>query len=160
HLDINRLRDSNLLQEERYLGSEGRNLSNVFGTLTRSVQETVATRLGELVPSFRDVVVRPVAQGHHQLRFQDRWNQSVWYLPSEVSDGTMLVTAYLLLQHQSPPLDLIAIEEPERGLHPYLLGELVSLWRKMTRGEIGPRQIQIVLATHSAELLDQLQPSE
>src|SRR6266849_6070325 len=72
----------------------------------------------------------------------------------------MLVTAYLLLQYQNPPPDLLAIEEPERGLHPYLLGELVSLWRKMTRGEIGPRQVQIVLATHSAELLDHLQPSE
>lgn len=72
----------------------------------------------------------------------------------------MLVTAYVLLQHQDPAVDLIAIEEPERGIHPYLLGELVNMWRKMSRGEIGPRPVQIVLATHSAELLDHVEPSE
>ena len=68
----------------------------------------------------------------------------------------------------APPLDdpahdprpAAVVEEPERGLHPYLLGSLVSFLRKLTRGEIGPRAVQIVLATHSADLLDHLEPDE
>jgi predicted ATPase len=109
---------------------------------------------------FLDVDVMPTSHGRHRLRFQDRWNESVWYTPDEVSDGTMLLTAYLLLQHQTPPLDIIAIEEPERGLHPHLLGELITHLRKVTTGEMGPRPVQIVLATHSAELLDHVRPEE
>lgn len=160
HLDIRRMRDQNLVQAAKQLAADGSNLSNAFASLTRQQQANVADDLGRLVPSFRDVGVEPLAQGNHRIRFLDRWNESLWYPPDEVSDGTMLVTAYLVVQHQDPPVDLLAIEEPERGLHPYLLGEMVSLWRKMTQGKIGPRPIQIVLATHSAELLDHVEPSE
>src|SRR5207249_4243504 len=63
------------------------------------------------------------------------------------------------VQHQSNAPDLLGIEEPERGLHPYLLRELVTFFRKLSSGELG-KPIQIVLATQSAELLDQLDPSE
>ena len=100
------------------------------------------------------------SNGQAALRFEDAWQPGLWYQSGEVSDGTMLVAAHLTLPYQEQRVDLIAIEEPERGLNPYLLGELVALWRKMSRGEVGPRPIQIVLATHSAELLDHVQPEE
>lgn len=161
HFDINSLRNKNHVTRMHRMSPDGGNLTNMFASLKRPQHADIAAQLGVLVPSFRDVAVEPAQEpGYQTLKFQDRWNEKVWYPPSEVSDGTMLVTAYLVLQHQDPPVDLIAIEEPERGLHPYLLGELVSLWRKMTRGELGPRPIQIILATHSAELLDHVDPSE
>ena len=72
----------------------------------------------------------------------------------------MLVLAFLVLQHQNPPVDLITIEEPERALHPYLLEEVIGLMRRMTTGEIGKKPVQIVLATHSAEFLEYVRPEE
>lgn len=72
----------------------------------------------------------------------------------------MLVLAFIVLQYQRPPVDLITIEEPERALHPYLLEEIIGLMRRMTTGEIGKKPVQIVLATHSAELLEYLRPEE
>jgi predicted ATPase len=99
-------------------------------------------------------------KGHLRLVFQDRWNDRVWYAPEEVSDGTILLLAFLVLQHQQPPLDLIAIDELERGLHPYLLGELVAILRKMATGQLGPHAAQIVAATHSSDLLDFVKPEE
>jgi predicted ATPase len=107
-----------------------------------------------------DVDIMPYATGQHWLRFQDRWHPDVWYSPQEVSDGTLLVVAFLTLQYQSAPVDLVAIEEPERGLHPYLIGELIRLLRDMATGKVGPRPIQFVLATHSAELLELVRPEE
>lgn len=68
--------------------------------------------------------------------------------------------ALLALQHQSPPVGLITIEELERGLHPYLVGEILSVLRRMTRGELGAAPTQIVVATHSAELLEFADPKE
>jgi predicted ATPase len=72
----------------------------------------------------------------------------------------MLILAYLVLQHQTPPPDLIAIEEPDRGLHPYLLGQVITFLRAMSQGRVGGRPVQILLATHSPQLLEHAAPEE
>ncbi|TDJ66283.1 MAG: hypothetical protein E2O39_16700 [Planctomycetota bacterium] len=159
HLDLNALRQQNQVAEQQSLAQDGSNLTNVFATLSRRKQEDMVREFCALVPMFSDVNHKPTEDGFHTLVFQDRWSGAA-FGPHEVSDGTMLVLAYLLAQHQELQVDLLAIEEPERGLHPYLLGEIVGLFRKMARGEVGTKPIQIVLATHSAELLDHLEPEE
>ncbi|MFP2910093.1 AAA family ATPase [Pyxidicoccus sp. 3LFB2] len=160
HLNLAALRSENTLQAATQLASDGSNLTNVFATLTRSQQGAVAQELCRLVPMFSDVDARPTSAGRHQLLFQDRWKSELWFTPDQVSDGTMLVLAFIVLQYQRPPVDLITIEEPERALHPYLLEEIIGLMRRMTTGEIGKKPVQIVLATHSAELLEYLRPEE
>ncbi|HEX2570893.1 MAG TPA: AAA family ATPase [Polyangia bacterium] len=162
HLDLDRLRSGNKVQRATILKSDGSNLANVFDTLTRKQQALLAQELCRLVPVLADVDVGPMQgiTGQHQLRFQDRWNPQAWYQPNEVSDGTILLTAYLTLAYAQQPPHLLAIEEPERGLHPFLLSELVEFLRGLATGQIGSQPIQIVLATHSAELLDVLKPEE
>jgi predicted ATPase len=159
-LDLNALRGENVLASAQQLIPTGDNLTNVFATLTRQQQAAVAQELCRLVPMFNDVDLAPTKQGRHRLRFQDRWNPELWFAPAQVSDGTMLVLAFLVLQYQNPPADIITIEEPERALHPYLLDELIQFLRKMTTGEIGKKPVQVVLATHSAELLEYVRPEE
>ena len=159
HLDLNALRQQNKVAEQQSLARDGSNLTNVFATLNRRKQEELVSEFCALVPMFSDVDHKPTSGGNHTLVFQDRWSGTA-FGPHEVSDGTMLVLAYLLAQHQEMQVDLLAIEEPERGLHPYLLGELVGLFRKMAQGEVGRKPVQIVLATHSAEILDHLKPEE
>ncbi|HLK99630.1 MAG TPA: AAA family ATPase [Myxococcaceae bacterium] len=159
-LDLSALRSENVLAAAQQLSATGDNLTNVFATLTRQEQGTVAKELCRLVPMFSDVDLQPTTNGQHQLRFQDRWNSDLWFAPSQVSDGTMLVLAFIVLQYQNPPTDILTIEEPERALHPYLLEELIGLLRKMTTGEIGRKPVQVVLATHSAEMLEYVRPEE
>jgi predicted ATPase len=160
HLNLENLRSENVLAKAHQLTSAGDNLTNVFSSLTRQQQGAVAEELCRLVPMFGDVDLSPTTQGRHRLRFRDRWNPDLWFAPSQVSDGTMLVLAFLVLQYQNPPVDLITIEEPERALHPYLLDELIQFLRKLTTGEIGKQPVQVVLATHSAELLEYVRPEE
>jgi predicted ATPase len=159
-LDLVALRRANVLALAQRLTRNGDNLTNVFASLTRQQQAAVAKELCRLVPMFSDVDLQPIAAGQHQLRFQDRWTPDFWLAPAQVSDGTMLLLAFLVLQHQNPPVELITIEEPERALHPYLLDELIQMLRKMTTGEIGKKPVQVVLATQSAELLDYVRPEE
>lgn len=159
-LELGRLREPNELRRSGKLDVHGINLVNTFASLTRSKQQELVDRFCVYVPMFRDVTTLPLEKGKVALQFQDRWNEDVWYTPDQVSDGTMLVLAYLLLMYQQPQVELVAIEEPERGLHPYLLGELIKFFRAMTRGEVGPRPVQVVLATHSSGILDHLQPRE
>lgn len=160
HVSPDRLRESNHVKQERYLHRTGINLANVFGTLPRRQQTEIASRLCQLVPLFADVDVRPAPQaGHHRIVFQDRWAQDVWYEPAEVSDGTMVVLAFLVIAASGDAPDLLTIEEPEHSLHPFLLGEVIALLRKLANGELG-KPVQVVLATHSAELLNFVEPRE
>jgi predicted ATPase len=159
-LDLGQMRQANVLARARRLDAAGGTLANAFGTLGRTQQSDLAAQLCALVPTFSDVDLVPLARGQHTLQFHDRWNTSVSYSPDEVSDGTMLVLAFLLIQYQQEAPDLLAIEEPERGLHPYLVGELVAFLRRLSRGELGGKPIQVVLATQSADLLDHLEPEE
>ena len=157
HLDLARLRAACPATERHLLAPDGSELVNVFASLTRAEQGEVAEGLAARVPVFKDVIVRPSSRGHQRLQFQDRWSDR-WYEPDEVSDGTILVLSYLLLAYQQPAPDVIAIEEPERGLHPHLLGEIVSTLRELT--ERDDRSVQVILATHSAELLAHVEPDE
>jgi predicted ATPase len=159
-LDLDRLRQENVLATATRLNRNGDNLANVFYTLGRKQQAEIAKELCRLVPMFSDVDLQPTSDGRHRLRFQDRWAPDLWFTPERVSDGTMLLLAFIVLQHQSPAPDLITIEEPERALHPYLLDELLQMLRRMSTGEIGKKPVQVVLATHSAELLEYVRPEE
>lgn len=159
-LRVDQLRGHNLVHPEKFLSRDGSNLANVFATLPRRVQTQAAAAFCEFVSVFADVDVRPSKEGHHRVCFLDRWREDLWYEPTEVSDGTMLMFAFSLLQYLTEPPDLLTIEEPEHGLHPYLLGQLVALLRGVAEGTLGRRPIQIVLATHSAELLEHLRPDE
>jgi predicted ATPase len=162
HLDVQRMRQQNLLAHAANLDPVGDNLTNVFGSLTRNQQMELSKTFCGLVPVFRDVDVAPTNQGQHELRFQDRWSESVWYRPSEVSDGTMLMLAYLILRFQQPQVELLTVEEPDRGLHPYLMEQLVGFFRMLSSGppEGASNPIQVVIATHSAELLEYCLPEE
>jgi len=160
HFDLDSMRAAQPVAEKTRLSSDGGNLTSLFATLSRRVQERLANDLCKLVPVLADVTLRPTKENKQRLVFQDRWNADVWYEPSEVSDGTILTLGLLALQYQEASVTLVAIEEPERGLHPYLLGELVTILRKLATGEVGRKPMQVVLATQSAELLEFLEPDE
>ncbi len=161
HLEPGKLREPNQVRRADSLDRDGGNLANVFASLTRKQQASLSKALCELVPTFADVDIQPTATpGMHSLRFQDRWSAETWYSPAEVSDGTMLLTAFLTLQFQAQPVDVLAIEDPEHALHPYLLGQLVSVLRRLANGDLGERPIQVILSTHSADLLEHLSPEE
>lgn len=157
HLDLAHLRAPQPAAEVHHLPADGSQLVNLFASRTRSEQSEIANAFAARVQVFKDVIARPSQGGNQRLQFQDRWS-GAWYEPDQVSDGSILVLAYMLLGYQQPAPDVIVIEEPERGLHPHLLGEIVATLRDLTRRE--DHAVQIILATHSAELLAHVEPSE
>ncbi len=150
-LDVDALRRPNVVSQALSLTPPGDNLTNVFDTLNREEQRRLVTQFCELVPVFSDVNAKPVSDGSKHLLFTDRWNSSVEYTPAQVSDGSMLVLALLMLHQRQAP-EVLAIEELERGIHPYRPGARGVL-RRLTTGEIGGRSKRVVLATHSPEVL-------
>lgn len=154
-----RLRSHVTAEEEWTLRDDGGNLANFFGTLSRPDQERFVGEFVRLVPEYADIKAR-AQNGKLRLQFQDRWDSSVWYEADQVSDGTMLAAAYVALGYQRDVPTLAVFEDPDHGLHPYLQRRVVELLRALSRGEIGPKAIQIVCTTHSKALLDYLDPEE
>jgi predicted ATP-dependent endonuclease of OLD family len=70
------------------------------------------------------------------------------------------MVAFLLLAHQAPAVDILVIEDPEHGLHPFLLGELVGILRSLAEGKLTGRPMHVVLTTHSPTVLDFSKPEE
>ena len=64
------------------------------------------------------------------------------------SDGTLRLLAYNTLLNQSELPPLIAIEEPERSLHPGALKEIAYILERLAE------RTQVIITTHSSQLLD------
>ncbi len=76
-----------------------------------------------------------------------------------MSDGVLLYLAYLYLIHTASE-GLLIIEEPETGIHPALLKEVVSLIRDLTVGKHGVPATRVLMTTHSPILLNEILPNE
>jgi len=69
---------------------------------------------------------------------------------SRASDGTLRLLAYYTLLEQPNLPPLIAIEEPERNLHPKALIKVAELLQALAE------RTQVIITTHSSQLLDLL----
>lgn len=67
---------------------------------------------------------------------------------SNLSDGTLRMIGYCSLLYAPDIPSLIAIEEPERNLHPGILQDLASILKRLSQ------KTQVVITTHSSQLLD------
>jgi energy-coupling factor transporter ATP-binding protein EcfA2 len=74
---------------------------------------------------------------------------------SEVSQGLLVYFAFLCIVHRDDAPSVLLIEEPENGVHPLRLHEIVTLLRTLTE-----RGVQILLTTHSPDLLNACKPEE
>ena len=66
----------------------------------------------------------------------------------KTSEGTLRLIAYYILLHQDELPPLIAIEEPERSLHPGALTDIAYVLERLAE------RTQVIITTHSSQLLD------
>jgi predicted ATPase len=76
---------------------------------------------------------------------------------SQASDGTLLVLAYLAILYLPKPPRLLLIEEPENGIHPKRLQDILEILRHLVHEQ---SHTQVVLTTHSPYVLDLFKPEE
>ena len=76
---------------------------------------------------------------------------------THVSDGVLLVLAFLSLRYLPQPPRLLLIEEPENGVHPSRLADVVAILKELSSEQ---PQTQVILTTHSPYLLDMFSPDE
>ena len=138
------------------LDREGTNLASVLDQLGRSHPETpkrIEEYMARVVPGI--VGVRPIHVGHMvTIEFRQRvvGSEQPWSFGAiHMSDGTLRALAVLTALFQfgeRRTARLIGIEEPETALHPAAAGLLLDCLRE------GSRERQVLITTHSPDLLD------
>ena len=130
-----------------FLNDGAGNLAIVLSHFRGSAKRELVEALRELFDGIVDVSC-PVMGGAVSLFLEERGGRQI---PATLlSDGTLRYLSLLaILLHPSPP-PLIALEEPELGLHPDIVAEVAKLLVQASR------QTQIVVTTHSRMLVDAL----
>jgi predicted ATPase len=70
-----------------------------------------------------------------------------------LSEGLLYYLAFAAMQHLGPT-PLLLVEEPENGLHPARIADVVRVLREIAK------KSQVVIATHSPLLINELEPDE
>lgn len=104
-----------------------------------------------LFPTVRALRLHNASAAHKQLGLTLVDGTEVG--PSEMSEGMLYWLAFAIIDHLSKQ-SIILIEEPENGLHPARIVEVVRILREVSK------RTQIILATHSPLVINELQPEE
>jgi AAA domain, putative AbiEii toxin, Type IV TA system/AAA ATPase domain len=78
----------------------------------------------------------------------------------QASDGALLFLGFLSLLYVPRPPKVLLIEEPEKGVYPKRLAQIVGLLKRMIEDPGGREIPQIIITTHSPYVLSHFQPEE
>lgn len=145
------LRQAAVARLETRVATDGQNLIPVLHTLytgnrdfKKLVDESMRAAFGG---DYEELVFPPAADQRVQLRV--RWRSlRTEQSAADLSDGTVRFLLLLAILGSPDPGALIAIDEPEVGLHPGMLPVVAEL------AVDASRRSQIVLTTHSPQFLD------
>lgn len=137
------------------LRSDGGNTAALLDHLLRRDRRRffgLVDTLKALVPGLEDLEIATPAPESRQV---DLVIEGGLRIPADrASTGVRLMVFFVALAYHPSPPEVVLLEEPELGVHPRRLAEVMRLLREMTEGKHGDRVAQIILTTHSPYLLD------
>ena len=117
----------------------------------------IVDQIQQVAPFFRDFQLVPKEANKQQIPLN--WNQQgsdELYGPEQLSDGTlrMIGMIALLMQPEDKLPQVIILDEPELGLHPFAISHLAGMIRQASRST------QIIVATQSPLLVCEFEPED
>lgn len=152
------LRQASTVDSAQYLQAKGNNLASFLYFLKQSYPDSylrIVEYVKMVVPQFRDFYLEPV-RGYISLRWVDTSLNDFVFTADQLSDGSIrfIALATLLLQPQKTMPNIIIIDEPELGLHPYAVGQLAEMIKDAAI------HTQLIVATQSPQLIDNFDISD
>ena len=146
------VRQAVVARNEKIVESDGQNLVPVLHTLytgDREFKRNVDLAMSAAFGSVYEELVFPPDAGDQRVQMRVRWrslkrDQST----ADLSDGTLRYLLLIAILSVPDPPMLIAIDEPETGLHPSMLPIIAEYAIEASS------RTQVVFTTHSPQFLD------
>ena len=153
--DRSRIRTRWNVDDNRFLKEDGANLAPLLYRLRKSdnvLYQRILNTIRLVLPFFADFHLEPTDTSL-LLRWIERGSDEVFSV-SQASDGMLRVLALitLLLQKEEDLPDLLVLDEPELGLHPYAINVIGGLI------DAASTKTQVLMATQSTALVDCFEP--
>ena len=139
-------RMSEELQESPRLDNEGSTLSQVLSYWHETAPERFDRVSASLAACTNIGIDQVEINGDNRLCLLEGFKRPIPL--KKASDGTLRLVAYYALLNEEDLPPLIAIEEPERNLHPRALAEMSNILEQLAQ------RTQVIITTHSSQLLD------
>lgn len=146
------LRQTCPVETANYLQSHGNNLPSFLLFMRENYKDSynrVVDYVREVVPQFQDFYLEP-ANRYVSLRWSDNSASDYRFNAYQLSDGSIrfIALATLLLQPPQTMPNVIILDEPELGLHPYAITQLAEMIKDASI------HAQVIIATQSKDLVD------
>jgi predicted ATP-dependent endonuclease of OLD family len=155
---INELRQEQSISSESTVSITGDNIPSVIKKFIKNNKEgwkRVLTTMSNISPYFSNVYSESLRAGKEYLVFKEVFggrNIEAW----ESSDGTLRALAILISIETHRKGSTVLIEEPEHGLHPWAIKELMLHIRNV----LEERNLQVIITTHSQQVLENIRKEE
>lgn len=141
------------LSNQPLLEESGINIANFLNTLSQNNDEEFSKLKRDFNSCVRNLTSvstppDPNIPGNLKIKFFD--NQRNTYWAEDVSEGVMYFLGLLCIIHQPNPPKLLLLEEPEKGIHPRRIREVMNFIFELAR----QRSIQIIITSHSPYIVD------
>lgn len=140
------------------ISPDGDNLASVLHNMKergeyRDAYNEIIKTLRVAFPTFKDLHFPcEVSEGKIALRWEGEFKRD--FSSAVLSDGVLKFLCLTTLLLSPDPPDLICIDEPEIGLHPQLISLVAELLIAASE------RIQLIVATHSPQLIERLRPED
>jgi predicted ATPase len=133
---------------------DGSNAASFFEMLDAGMRRELVRELSAIVPDIDRIEPRHVADKLTLTFYQQVSGKTREFSAKQMSDGTLRAFGILTSLFQRVPPALVVIEEPERAIHLGALRTLVDILREHSA------DIQVLITTHSADMVDALDLDE
>jgi predicted ATPase len=126
-----------------------------------SVFSQIKADLARCVPGFTEINFQNVESTEELVKqFGDKTfkrigltdgRQKMIYWADELSEGTLYFIAILCIINQPNPPKLLLLEEPEKGIHPRRIREVMDFIFRLAE----EKDVQIILTTHNENVLNE-----
>jgi predicted ATPase len=156
--NLDRLREFRSRRLSDRLFTSGGNLEKVLKRLLsdENKREVIVEYLQLFIPEFEDIEIRTDNIGGTDTLLIYEKGADKPFNKNLISDGTHNILCLLTAIYQSDEPQFLCIEEPENGLNPFVVKELVNLFRTACE----EKGHYIWLNTHSQTLVEMLTPNE
>lgn len=139
------------------IGPSGEHLASVLGRLKDTRPKSfraLVNRLKRLFPTLSDISVSGGGWGWRTVRLHEGNGREVVFNSQQMSDGILRMLAITTLLYLDHIPSVLTFEEPENGVHPQLIREVIQILRELTQRK-PPNRCQVFMTTHSPYVLDE-----